>query len=529
MNWYFTIDFSYGFSLLSPMKDDTVQTLLPNFTWEALANEDTGVVVYYDFYLDADSSFSNPLIVDSLLVTEYTLTDSLSNDSLYFWKVKAYNNLGAELWSREQDWYFYVLTNIENNPAPSPFSLTAPAYEDTVLTLSPKFIWEQSFDADSSDSVRYLFYLSMDSSFTNPVASDTLSDTTYVPTVVLNDSTTYFWKVKAIDQNGGETWSNQTNWYFHTLETSFALLESPDVATKAGEVLIVPFLLDNISNGELPVYSFQIQLQFDPTKLVLMDILLPERTGELPIMFSFNAQTISITMFNFPGLFLSPGTGAVFNLQFLTAEPTNVIDTTSVNFVTTKLLDGQMKEIPLQLKNGKITIQKDVLLGDMNIDGKLDLIDIEIMVDIVMGSTQPDNYQQIVGDVNSDGTIDLADVQQLIKIVNPSTVALQKMLGDYEIQDYPTKYELKQSYPNPFNSTTRIQFSIPEMTHVNLSIININGQLVKTLVNGQLPTGFHNVLWDGSTNGGNLVSSGSYYYVMKSEKYTSIKSITLLK
>ena len=527
VNWYFTIDFSYGFSLLSPIKDDTVKTELPDFTWEALANEDTGIVVYYDFYLDADSSFTNPLIVDSLLITEYTLTGSLSNDSLYFWKVKAFNNLGAEIWSREQDWFFYVLTNTNNNPAP--FSLLTPVFDDTVLTLLPEFTWEQAVDADSSDSVRYLLYLSTDNSFANPVVSDTLSDTTYVPVVALNDNVTYFWKVKAIDKNGGKTWSDQINWYFYTLETSYAVLETPDVSTAPGEVLLVPVLLDNITNGELPVYSFQIQLQFDPTKLVFMDVLLTERTGELPIMYSLNAQTISITMFNFPGIFLAPGTGAIFNLQFLAAESGNVIDTTGVNYVITKLLDGQMKKISLELKCGTIFIQKDVLLGDLNNDGKLDLSDIEILVDIVMGTIQPDNYQQVVGDVNSDGTIDLLDVQLLIKTVKPPMVALQKILGDYKIQDYPTKYELTQSYPNPFNSTTMIRFSIPEMTHVNLSIININGQLVKTLVNRNLPMGFHNVLWDGSTNSGNLVSSGSYYYVMKTGKYTSIKSITLLK
>jgi len=287
--------------------------------------------------------------------------------------------------------------------------------------------------------------------------------------------------------------------------------------------------LDNITNGQLPVSSFQIQLQFDPTKLALMDIILTERTSELPIMYSFNGQTITITMFHYPGLSLAAGTGAIFNLQFLVAEPENVIDSTEVKYMMTKLLDAQMIEIPVELKTGKITIQKPVLLGDLNGNGNLDLSDIEILLDIVMGTIQPSNYQQVVGDVNSDGIIDLFDVQQLIKILNPPLLALQKIIGDYEILDYPTKFELAQNYPNPFNSTTKIQFSIPEMAHVNLSIYNINGQLVKTLVDGNLPTGFHDVLWDGSTNSGTLVSSGSYYYVMKTEKFTNIKSVTLLK
>ena len=527
VNWNFTIDFSYGFSLFTPIKDDNVETILPTFTWEALANEDTGVVVYYNLYLDIDSSFTNPLIVDSLTLNEHTLVDSLSDNSIYFWKVKAYNNAGAEIWSREQDWFFSVLTNTNNNPGT--FSLLTPAFEDTVLTLLPEFFWEQSFDADTSDSVSYLLYLSTDNGFSSAVVSDTLSDTTYVPTVELNDSTKYYWKVKAVDKNGGETWSTQTDWYFYTLETSFAKLETPDIQTKAGEVFVVPILLDNITNGELPVYSFQIQLQFDPTKLIFMDALYTERTGELPIMVSFTPQTISFVLFNNPGVFLAPGTGAIINLQFFAADPENIIDTTGVNFLITRLLDNETNEIPLEISSGLITIQKQLLIGDLNNDGKLTITDIETLLNIIMGLIQPNNYQQAVGDINSDGQVDLLDLQQLIKLVNPPMVALQKVLDEYEIQDYPTNYELTQNYPNPFNSTTMIRFSIPEVTHVNVSIFNINGQLVKTLMNGNMPMGFHNVLWDGTTTNGNLVTSGSYYYVMKTDKYTSIKSITLIK
>ncbi|MDP8204808.1 MAG: T9SS type A sorting domain-containing protein [Candidatus Tenebribacter mawsonii] len=85
------------------------------------------------------------------------------------------------------------------------------------------------------------------------------------------------------------------------------------------------------------------------------------------------------------------------------------------------------------------------------------------------------------------------------------------------------------NYPNPFNPTTTISFSIPEENHVALSIYNIKGQKVSTLINEQMQKGEHSVLWSGVDALNKPVSSGIYLYKIKVGNQESIKRMLLLK
>ncbi len=74
----------------------------------------------------------------------------------------------------------------------------------------------------------------------------------------------------------------------------------------------------------------------------------------------------------------------------------------------------------------------------------------------------------------------------------------------------PTEYILS-NYPNPFNPTTVINYSVLENSSVNISIYNIAGKLVKSLKNTELPAGYYSLVWDGTDNNGSQVSSGVYF------------------
>ncbi|MCK5051780.1 MAG: T9SS type A sorting domain-containing protein, partial [Candidatus Cloacimonetes bacterium] len=93
----------------------------------------------------------------------------------------------------------------------------------------------------------------------------------------------------------------------------------------------------------------------------------------------------------------------------------------------------------------------------------------------------------------------------------------------------PEVTELTGNYPNPFNPTTTISFSTNEAGYVSINIYNMKGQLVKTLVNEYLDSAFHNVSWNGKDNSSKTVSSGIYFYKMKSSSYTSTKKMILMK
>ena len=90
-------------------------------------------------------------------------------------------------------------------------------------------------------------------------------------------------------------------------------------------------------------------------------------------------------------------------------------------------------------------------------------------------------------------------------------------------------FELKGNYPNPFNSSTTISFNLPQSGHTSLHIFNILGQRIKTLIDGELYGGEHEILWDGRNESGHTVSSGQYFYQVTMNGEVISKSMILLK
>ena len=88
----------------------------------------------------------------------------------------------------------------------------------------------------------------------------------------------------------------------------------------------------------------------------------------------------------------------------------------------------------------------------------------------------------------------------------------------------PVEFSLSQNYPNPFNPSTTISYSIPQDNFVSLKVYNVLGNEVATLVNGQITAGTHNVHFNASN-----LSSGVYYYTIRTGNFSSTKKLMLLK
>jgi hypothetical protein len=93
----------------------------------------------------------------------------------------------------------------------------------------------------------------------------------------------------------------------------------------------------------------------------------------------------------------------------------------------------------------------------------------------------------------------------------------------------PEQIVLEPNYPNPFNPVTNIRFDIPEESHVSMDIYNLVGQKVRTLFSGKVEAGFHSVRWNGTNDDGEELASGMYIYRMRSNKFTSVKKLVLMK
>jgi len=91
-------------------------------------------------------------------------------------------------------------------------------------------------------------------------------------------------------------------------------------------------------------------------------------------------------------------------------------------------------------------------------------------------------------------------------------------------QIVPESYSLEQNYPNPFNPATKIKFNIPRTSFVKITVFDITGREVSTLVNEQLMPGTYETDWNASN-----YSSGVYFYRLQTENYTETKKMLLIK
>ena len=91
-------------------------------------------------------------------------------------------------------------------------------------------------------------------------------------------------------------------------------------------------------------------------------------------------------------------------------------------------------------------------------------------------------------------------------------------------QGIPDEYTLENNYPNPFNPITTIKYSLPEKSNVKISIYNMNGRKVETLIKTSKEAGYHQIKWNASD-----VASGVYFYRINAENFTEVKKCVLIK
>ena len=107
-----------------------------------------------------------------------------------------------------------------------------------------------------------------------------------------------------------------------------------------------------------------------------------------------------------------------------------------------------------------------------------------------------------------------------VTVTDVTDVTSAESFGD----EIPEEFALDQNYPNPFNPVTTIAFALPETQHVRLAVYDLLGQQVRVLLDGILPAARYRIPFDASD-----LASGSYLYVLRTEKETAVKSMVLLK
>ncbi len=129
--------------------------------------------------------------------------------------------------------------------------------------------------------------------------------------------------------------------------------------------------------------------------------------------------------------------------------------------------------------------------------------------------------------LNSRFSLNLRDTRRSLKLIIGTKEYAE--MNNEGIPLVPLAYTLEQNFPNPFNPSTTIRYALNKRSDVSLSIYNLLGQKVKTLVSGEQITGTYSVVWDGVTESGSGAASGVYLYQLRAGEYRASKKLLLLR
>ena len=154
------------------------------------------------------------------------------------------------------------------------------------------------------------------------------------------------------------------------------------------------------------------------------------------------------------------------------------------------------------------------------VDGKL----LRLLIYSEDGTSIPAGINDIIS-MNNDNKLVIKEIE----FSSADGVLLKTIVSRTSQPVVPSGFILEQNYPNPFNPITEIGFSLPKMSKVNLTVYNVLGQEVISLIESSLPSGNHRVIWDGRNELGAAVGSGIYFYRLTADDFEAKRKMTLLK
>ncbi len=156
------------------------------------------------------------------------------------------------------------------------------------------------------------------------------------------------------------------------------------------------------------------------------------------------------------------------------------------------------------------------------------VVDQVIYDDEGLWPTEPDGFGATLE--LTDALANNAEATNWVASADNGTPGRENSITEVEDEEIPQVTNLETSvYPNPFNPSTTISFSIPKSTNVNISVFNARGQKVTTLTNETYHSGTHNVNWNGKDRNNHSVASGLYFYRVTTDNSSKTNKMILMK
>lgn len=530
--------------LISPADKATNQPQNTTLTWAA-----TGACPTTKFILDVsvDSLFGTVALHETLTVTS-TVFGPLTSNTLYYWRVAGWNSTGAG----QAIVHSFRATALTK---PDTAVLKSPPNGIGGVPLNPTLVWDSTARATS-----WRLQLAYDNAFTELIVDDSTLHSPSKQVGPLLDSTWYYWRVNASNDSGTGPYSRPFSFYTMAPPGSITLVKPLNNQVDVG---VVPTFFWTLPSG---TQYFQLEVSADSnfTNFIFNDTSLTTTNytinvwlkgftwyywrvrarnsagwGAFTPFWAFRTARVGAANWFMPlamaetgpqhdTIFMGVHPIATFGIDPALGElelpqppPPGNFDFRFIDIPSRPNLLGAGLRVNLlpfiaytQVDSFRISFQPGVGSYPMTLSWPQkfvkDICDSMVVTDEFGGSSVRKRM-----DIDSSVSISNIGVSTLLIVeYGAFPLGVKK-----ERPQTPKGFTLAQNYPNPFNPTTRITFSNDQSAHVRLTVHDVLGREVATLVAGDLTPGVWSVTWDGRNSSGSQMPSGVYYLRMSATAF----------
>ncbi len=383
-------------------------------------------------------------------------------------------------------------------------TLLSPANNAINQSLTPTLSW-------STTGEEYQLQVSTNAGFTNIIVVQNISllNSYQIPTPILTQNITYYWRVRASNSSGTSSFSSP----FAFTTTSATLPAAPTLITPASgaaNVSVTPsFDWSDVSGAAS--YRFQLSTSNSFNTTIVDSLNVTQSQFSLPLSLS-NSTTYywRVAAKN------AAGTGvysSIFSFTTVLAPPAVPIliapPNGSIGISTTDMFLWQGA---LGATSFNFQIATDVNFNNL-VHNVIVTAPLQIMQP---GILQPNMlYFWRVRGINTGGN----GVYSAIWNFRTTTSGITNLGGVI-----PTEFKLYNNYPNPFNPSTTIRFDIPKNTDVKIKVYDLTGKMVSELIDFSVPAGAYETSFNAS-----ILASGIYYYRIEAGEFIDTKKMMLIK
>jgi hypothetical protein len=478
--------------LVSPTNNATNIPISLTCVW----NKPSTSITNYWWEMTTDTVGMTNLQRDTTLTDTTKSVSGLSYLTSYYWRVKAKNSIG---WGNFSGWFKFTTVP----PLPAAPTLISPANNSINIGLYPLLDWSVA-----TYSTSYKLQLSTDSTFATTILDSTITqDSLQIISAILTNNTKYYWHVRGINITGNGPYS--TTFSFTTIPgiPGAPILIAP--ASGATNVSLLPLFDWSDVTGAIK-YWLQISTDSTFTTIAYSDSTLTTSQYQATTNFScatkyywrVKAKNVAgwgswSTIFNFTTIPCLP------SAPTLIAPPNNALNQT-----LTPLLDWS---VVATATSYKVQLSADSTFTTTILDSTTTFDSLRVPTGKLSLGIK---YYWHVRAINIAGN-------------GPYSVTFNfttSVTGIVENGEIPKEYKLYYNYPNPFNPVTKIRFDIPKNGNVELKVYDILGKEVVKILNNEFQAGSYTVEFNASA-----LSSGTYFYIMKSRDFTDTKRMLLIK